>query len=31
MVAAGEAPTPEATSRVMSRYATEVADDYAAE
>src|SRR5271165_5834635 len=31
MVAAGEAPTPEATARVMSRYATEVADDYAAE
>ena len=27
----GEAPTPEATARVMSRYATEVADDYAAE
>ena len=31
MVAAGEAPTPEAIARVMSRYATEVADDYAAE
>ena len=31
LVAAGEAPTPEATARVMSRYATEVADDYAAE
>jgi mannose-6-phosphate isomerase-like protein (cupin superfamily) len=26
---AGEAPTPEATAQVMSRYATEVADDYA--
>jgi oxalate decarboxylase/phosphoglucose isomerase-like protein (cupin superfamily) len=31
MAVAGEAPTPEATARVMSRYATEVADDYAAE
>ena len=31
MAAAGEAPTPEAIARVMSRYATEVADDYAAE
>ena len=31
MVAAGEAPTPEAIARVMSRYATDVADDYAAE
>jgi oxalate decarboxylase/phosphoglucose isomerase-like protein (cupin superfamily) len=31
MVAAGEAPTPEATAQVMSRYATELADDYAAE
>src|ERR1700729_606015 len=31
LVAAGEAPTPEATARVMSRYATEVTDDYAAE
>ena len=30
-IAAGEAPTPQATARVMSRYATEVADDYAPE
>jgi oxalate decarboxylase/phosphoglucose isomerase-like protein (cupin superfamily) len=26
---AGQAPAPETTARVMSRYATEVADDYA--
>jgi hypothetical protein len=25
----GEAPAPEVTARVMSRYATEVADNYA--
>jgi len=31
MAAAGEAPAPEAIAAVMSRYATEVADDYAAE
>ena len=29
MASSGAAPTPEATAQVMSRYATEVADDYA--
>ena len=29
MIAAGQAPTPQVTAQVMSRYATEVADDYA--
>jgi mannose-6-phosphate isomerase-like protein (cupin superfamily) len=29
MAAAGAAPTPAQTARVMSRYATELADDYA--
>src|SRR5215469_18956890 len=29
IAASGEAPTPQATARAMSRYATEVADDYA--
>ena len=29
MIASGGAPSPEATAQVMSRYATEVADDYA--
>jgi mannose-6-phosphate isomerase-like protein (cupin superfamily) len=31
IVAGGEAPTPGVTGRVMSRYATEVSDEYAAE
>jgi oxalate decarboxylase/phosphoglucose isomerase-like protein (cupin superfamily) len=31
IAASGEAPTPQATARVMGRYATEVADDYADE
>jgi mannose-6-phosphate isomerase-like protein (cupin superfamily) len=29
LTVAGQAPAPETTARVMSRYATEVADDYA--
>jgi mannose-6-phosphate isomerase-like protein (cupin superfamily) len=29
MIAGGGAPSPEATAQVMSKYATEVADDYA--
>jgi oxalate decarboxylase/phosphoglucose isomerase-like protein (cupin superfamily) len=29
LTAAGQAPAPETTALVMSRYATEVADDYA--
>jgi len=31
IVSDGQAPTPEATARVMSRYATEVSGEYAAE
>src|SRR5215470_20079194 len=31
VAAPGQAPSPDATAGVMSRYATEVADDYAAE